>query len=149
MSLRRIHIELDEANEYVSANHRHHCPVRGHRFSIAAAQGFDLVGVAIVGRPVARALDSRTVIEVLRLCTDGTRNACSFLYGASARAGAALGYWRIGTYILASEPGTSLLAAGWTRGHTVKGRDWNCRSRGGRRTDQPMEDKTYWFKDLQ
>ena len=88
------------------------------------------------------------VLEVTRLCTDGTPNVCSFLYSACARAGLALGYRRIGTYILASEMGTSLKAAGWTRGHDVRGRDWNCPSRDGRRTDQPMDDKVYWFREL-
>lgn len=142
------HIELVEANGYVSDLHRHHKPVTGHRFSVGAYHDGRRCGVAIVGRPVARALDWKAVVEVLRLCTDGTKNACSFLYGAAARAAAALGYQRIGTYILATEPGTSLKAAGWTEGHRTQGRDWNTPSRMGRRTDQPMVDKIYWFKDL-
>ncbi len=57
--------------------------------------------------------DDGATAEVTRLCTDGTKDACSFLYGAAARAAFALGFRRIGTYILASEPGTSLTAAGW------------------------------------
>jgi hypothetical protein len=149
VTLRTVHVELDEANEYVGRLHRHHKPVTGHRFSIGAARGFDLVGVVIVGRPVARQIDQKHVVEALRLCTDGSKQVCSFLYGAAARAARELGYWRIGTYILASEPGTSLKAAGWTEAHRTRGRDWNCKSRDGRRTDQPMEDKMYWFKDLQ
>lgn len=64
-----------------------------------------------------------------RLATDGTRDACSFLYGASARAAFALGFKRIGTYILASEPGTSLSAAGWRMIGEVRGRSWSCPSR--------------------
>mgnify|MGYP001610156938 FL=1 len=111
--LRHIRIGLDEANAFVAEHHRHHKPVIGHLFSLGAVQGDRIVGVAIVGRPVARMRDDGATAEVTRLCTDGTRNACSFLYGASARAAFALGFTRIGTYILASEPGTSLTAAGW------------------------------------
>jgi hypothetical protein len=70
------------------------------------------------------------------------------LYGAAARSAKALGYSRIGTYILASESGGSLIASGWTQGHRTVGRDWNGGARQGRRTDQPMEDKIYWYKDL-
>ena len=75
------HIELKDANAFVAKHHRHHKPVTGHRFSIAAYDGDKLCGVAIVGRPVARNIDQQNTVEVLRLCTDGTRNACSFLYG--------------------------------------------------------------------
>lgn len=142
------HIELKAANAFVARLHRHHKPVVGHRFSIGCIEAGKLVAVAIVGRPVARAIDQYNTVEVLRLCTDGTKNACSFLYSACARAAKALGYSIIGTYILASESGTSLRATGWTKGHQTRGRDWNCKSRGGRRTDQPMIDKIYWYKNL-
>lgn len=113
MTLVLCPLDLDEANAFVAAHHRHHKPVVGHKFSLGAALLGKVVGVAIVGRPVARMRDDGLTLEVTRLCTDGTRNACSFLYGAAARAAFALGYQRIGTYILASEPGTSLQAAGW------------------------------------
>ena len=73
--------------------------------------------------------DQYETAEVTRLVTDGTKNACSFLYGAAARAAFALGYRRIGTYILATEPGTSLTAAGWRQIAEVKGRSWSCKSR--------------------
>lgn len=144
-----IHIELSEANEFVDKFHRHHKPVRGHRFSIGLVDDeSNLIGVCIVGRPVARAIDQKNIIEVTRLCTDGTKNACSMLYGAAAKAGKCLGYKKIQTYILESEPGTSLKAAGWIKENTVIGRDWNCPSRTGRRTDQPMVNKTRYGKIL-
>lgn len=147
--MKLIHMELRDANEFVQRLHRHHKPVVGHRFSIGARKfDGDVAGVAIVGRPVARRVCQSTVVEVTRLCTDGTKNACSFLYGAAARAATSLGYARIQTYVLASESGTSLKASGWTISHTVAGRDWNVPSRGGRRTDQPMEDKVCWIKEL-
>jgi len=72
-----------------------------------------LAGVAIVGRPVSRYLDDGLTLEVTRLCTDGTKNACSFLYGAAWRAAKALGYKKIITYTLATETGASLKATGW------------------------------------
>jgi hypothetical protein len=114
LSLRLVHVELAEANAFVDALHRHHKRVVGHKFSLGAEEDGRLVGVAIVGRPVARRLDDGETLEVTRLCTDGTQNACSFLYGACRRAAFALGYERIGTYTLQDEGGTSLRAAGWT-----------------------------------
>lgn len=147
--LRLLHVELDTANAFVAQHHRHHKPVVGHRFSLGAEDRLgSLVGVAIVGRPVARAVDQFNVVEVLRLCTDGTRNTCSFLYSASARAAKALGYKRIQTYILESESGLSLKATGWVKGYTTAGgAGWL--NRPGRRSDQPTERKVIWYKDLQ
>jgi hypothetical protein len=122
-------IDFDAAAAFVLEHHRHHTPPVGHKFSIAAMNGETLVGVAMIGRPVARGRDDGLTLEVTRLCTDGTKNACSFLYGAAARATFALGYRRIGTYILKREPGTSLVAAGWKLIGEVKGRSWSCKSR--------------------
>lgn len=147
MGLEVVHVELAEANAFVAKLHRHHKPVVGHRFSIGVQQAAELSGVAIVGRPVARGCDARKVVEVTRLCTDGTKNACSILYAACARAAKELGYRRIQTYILDSEPGTSLLAAGWTLDGHVDGRQWK-HTAGPRRTDQPTCDKQRWVKDL-
>lgn len=96
---------LKEANAYVEQHHRHHGPVVGHKFSIGLSDGEKIVGVAIVGRPVARHLDDGWTLEVNRLCTDGTRNACSMLYSAVWRAARAMGYKRLVTYILDTENG--------------------------------------------
>lgn len=138
MSVERI--ELSEANEFVRQYHRHHKPVAGHLFSIGAAKDGKIIGVAIIGRPVARMRDDGVTAEITRLATDGTRNACSFLYGAAARAAFALGFKRIGTYILASEPGISLVASGWRLVGEVRGRSWSCPSRP--RVDKnPTQDK--------
>ncbi len=101
-----VPVTLAEANEFVSRHHRHHKPVVGHKFSIGAVMGDEIVGVVIVGRPVSRHRDDGLTLEVTRLCTNGAKNACSFLYGAAARAAFALGYRRIGTYIRKDEPGT-------------------------------------------
>lgn len=76
---------LREANAYVEQHHRHHDRVIGHKWSLAAYKDGQLCGVAIVGRPTGRRLDDGKTLEVTRLCTDGTRNACSFLYAAATR----------------------------------------------------------------
>jgi hypothetical protein len=129
MKLHHVRIDLAEANAFVAAHHRHHKAVVGHLFSIGAAIGDKILGVAIVGRPVSRFRDDGLTAEVTRLCSDGTQNACSFLYGAAARASFALGFKKIGTYILASEPGTSLTAAGWRLIGETPGRSWSVPSR--------------------
>jgi hypothetical protein len=140
MKLSTVPIDLKEANAFVAEYHRHHKPVVGHKFSIGAALGNEIVGVVIVGRPVSRHRDDGMTLEVTRLCSDGTRNACSFLYGAAARAAFALGYQRIGTYILKSEPGVSLTAAGWKMIGETPGKSWSVPSRP-RVDTHPLEPK--------
>ena len=133
--LRVVPISLRAANAYVAENHRHHPATRGHKFSVAVRDQHDeLRGVAIAGRPVARMLDDGETLEVLRVCTDGTKNACSMLYGAVRRAAIAMGYppARVFTYTLATEPGTSLHAAGWRRDAESRGGEWG-------RTERPRE----------
>jgi hypothetical protein len=150
--LRVVPLTLRQLNAFVEAEHRHHKPVQGHRFSIGAwEEGNGLVGACSVGRPVARACDPYRVAEVTRLVTNGTKNACSILYAAAARACAAMGYERIQTYILDSEPGTSLKASGWRMDGTTAGGDWASSERfraQGRRQDQPQGPKQRWVKDL-
>lgn len=145
MKLTHVRIELAEANAFVAEHHRHHKPVVGHLFSLGAMLGDKIVGVAIVGRPVSRMRDDGMTAEVTRLCTDGTRNACSFLYGAAARAAFALGFKRIGTYILASEPGSSLMGTGWRLVGERGGGSWSVPSRP--RVDKhPLQKKLLFEK---
>ena len=149
----RLHVvplELAEANRLVAQWHRHHQPSQGHRFSLGVMDGDGaLHGAAIVGRPVARLAGSpRDVLEVVRLVTDGTKNACSILYAAAARAGIAMGYKRIQTYILDEEPGTSLIAAGWSYEGGAGGGQWKHTDGKPRRTDQPTGAKGRWAKSL-
>lgn len=152
MMMRIVPLTLQQANTFVKNYHRHHAPVVSHRWSIGIViDGSDwcaLVGVAICGRPKARALSQYTMLEVNRLATGGVPNACSKLYAACARIAKQMGYADIETSILETEPGTSLRAAGWQLRRIVKGRDWNCPSRGGRRTDQPMCDKHVYGRIL-
>ncbi len=106
-------VTFAQAGQFVADWHRHHRPPRGHKFSIGVADGDVLVGVAIVGRPVARHLDDGHTLEVTRVATDGHRNACSLLYAAAWQAAKALGYRTLITYTQAGESGASLRAAGW------------------------------------
>ncbi len=124
-----IPMPLREANAFVAEHHRHHKPVTGHKFSLGCVRDGLLVGVAIVGRPVSRYLDDGRTVEVNRLCSTGEKNVCSFLYGAAARAAKALGYERIITYTLDTEPGTSLRAAGWTCAGRAGGKRWTGKRR--------------------
>jgi len=129
MSLILSPITLLEANDFVERLHRHHNPVPGCKFCIAVSDGNTVRGVAIVGRPVARHLDDGWTLEVNRCCTDGAKNACSMLYGATWRATKALGYKRLYTYTLPQEGGSSLRAAGWKLLGEAGGGNWNSKIR--------------------
>lgn len=142
-------LTLKQANDLIGRWHRHHKPVVGHRFSIGVKDADDnIAGACVVGRPVARGVDQYAVCEVTRLVTNGTPNACSFLYSRAARIAQEMGFVKIQTYVLESETGTSLKAAGWAMETLTNGGDWNCASRGGRRTDQPQERKQRWARIL-
>lgn len=132
---------------FVKDYHRHHKPTTGHKFSLGAFDCGELLGVAIVGRPVSRHLDARGAWEVNRLCSTGRPNVCSFLYAAAAREVKRRGGKWILTYILQSERGTSLKAAGWHRTITTRGESWNVPSR--QRIDRhPLERKVRYEKYL-
>ena len=123
-------LELKDANAFVESLHRHHNPVHRDKFRIGVVDDADkLRGVAQVGRPVSRHLDDGMTLEVVRLCTDGYENACSFLYSRAARIAKEMGYRKIITYILESESGTSLKSSGWVCEGEAGGGDWNCKSR--------------------
>ena len=143
MSLELQPITYAEACIFIDKYHRHHLPPQGWKYGIAVNDGEKVVGVITVGRPVARMLDDGWTLEVTRCCTDGTRNAPSMLYGAANRAAFALGYKRVITYTLQSEPGTSLLAANWRVVGSAGGGTWNRKARP-RVDTHPTEQKTLW-----
>lgn len=122
-------ISYREAYAFIAKYHRHHLPPQGWKFGIAVNDGEKVVGVITVGRPVARMLDDGWTLEVTRSCTDGTKNVNSKLYGAATRATFALGYKRLITYTLDTEPGTSLLASNWRLVGEAGGGNWNKKSR--------------------
>lgn len=143
-----VPLELKEANAFVGELHRHHDPVHRDKFRIGAIKDGKLVGVVQVGRPVSRRLDDGWTVEVTRLCTDGTPNACSFLYAKAAKIAQEMGYYKIITYILQSESGVSLKAAGWVcEDCCCGGGHWSRPSRE-RSTTAPTEPKQRWCKIL-
>ena len=151
MKLILAHVELREANEYIERLHRHHKRIQGHRFSLGARKSdtWGLAGVVVVGRPVGGQHQDDWV-EVTRCCTDGTDNACSFLYGAAARAAKSLGFARIQTYILGSETGASLKASGWQFERLSHPVGWHHDGpRAARKVPAHlMERKQLWFRGL-
>jgi hypothetical protein len=143
MKLELVPITLRDASTFVGQHHRHHKPPVGGLFAVAVSQGEGIVGVAIIGRPVARGSDNGWTAEVTRLCTIGTKNACSMLYQAAWRAARALGYKRLITYILKEESGTSLKASGWKLLGEAGGGSWSCKSRP-RVDGHPLQTKLKW-----
>lgn len=111
--MKLVPISIREAKRFVAHHHRHHRPPQGALFAIGVEEDGELVGVAIVGRPTAEGLQDGWTAEITRCCTDGTRNACSFLYARCRRALAALGYTSVKTYTRQDESGASLRAAGF------------------------------------
>ncbi len=146
-------VDWATAKEFVHDHHRHCKRPAGWRFGAGVMNGSDLLGVVVVGRPVARMLDQKRIVEVNRLCIrqdlpQGLEwNACSLLYGWAAREAKRRGFERIITYTLASEPGTTLTAAGWTAESYTPGRRWSSPSRP-RGDNTPTEDKVRWCRTL-
>lgn len=144
MSLALCPCTLREAHTFVARYHRHHGAPQGGLFAVAASDDDDVVGVAIVGRPVARMLADGYTAEVTRLCVlDGARNAPSLLYAACWRAARALGYRRLVTYTLPTESGASLRGAGWRLIGSAGGGSWSRKERP--RVDMhPTQGKLRW-----
>lgn len=134
-----IPLTLRQAATVVDSIHRHHQKPQGHKFSIGVQDETGRTrGVAIVGRPVARCFDDGLTVEVTRVATDGTPNACSALYGAAWKAASGMGCRRIITYTQDGESGASLRAVGWRLVAELsprKGWDAPSRRREGRGTD--------------
>lgn len=138
-------IHLAQAKEFVSKYHRHNIAPTGGKFAISCYDVERMCGVAICGRPVSRHLDDGFTLEIYRNCTDGTRNACSMLYGACCRIAKAMGYKKVITYTLESENGASLKASNFVCEGEAGGKEWN----GSRRRDYfvaPKEMKRRWVK---
>ena len=137
-----VPIDLSEANAFVYRLHRHNDPVPGAKFSIGVEDALGtLHGVAIVGRPVAPALQrNRYACEIRRVCTDGARNACSMLYGAARRTARAMWFKEVYTYTLPEEGGASLRAAGFRLDKENAGGPAGLWHNRPRRTVQPVGD---------
>ena len=159
--MRAIPISLQDANDFVSRLHRHHAPVHRDKFRIGVLDdNGQLCGIGQCARPVSRILDDGKTIEVVRVCTDGTENACSFIYSRLARISKELGYEKIITYILQSESGVSLKASGWKKeADGCGGYSWDTPSRKRQLMDSqismfenkkkyPTAQKSRWSKIL-
>lgn len=140
-----IPITFRYAQQYVKDHHRHTPNIRGCKFAIACENNGEIVGVAICGRPVSRYLDNGKTLEINRVCTDGTRNACSMLYGASCRIAKEMGYKKVITYTLKSENGASVKASNFVCDGEAGGTHWTGKRDRGR---TPNEMKIRWHKDL-
>lgn len=139
-------ITFREASEFINKYHRHHKATVGHKFSLGLYEGDKLIGCAVCGRPVSRYYDDGFTCEINRLCTDGTKNACSMLYGACCRVAKEMGYKKIVTYILESENGASLKASNFICEGKAGGTKWTgVRNKG---QDIPAEYKTRWTRQL-
>ena len=156
--VKAIPLTLTEANKFIEKYHRHHKSVPRDKFRVGCEIGGKLVGVATVGQPVARVLCDGFTLEVTRLCTDGTKGVCSFLYSRCARIAKEMGYKKIITYILESESGTSLKASGWRcEAKKCGGGSWNRKKRPreiivttlfGEVEKYPICYKQRWVRDL-
>lgn len=141
-----VPIHLKQANEFVSQHHRHSKPTVGGKFAIGVEHEGKLVGVAIAGRPIARRLDNGKTLEVLRVCTDGTADANSFLYGRVKRIAALMGYQKVITYTLQKESGASLKAVGAKIVGKVQPQEWDVPSRP--RRSQAVYGQAKWKWEL-
>lgn len=138
-------ITFKQACDFIKLNHRHHKPTVGCKFCVGLFDGEKMVGCVVCGRPVSRHYDDGLTCEINRLCTDGTRNACSMLYGAACRIAKAMGYKKCITYILETETGASLKASNFICEGIAGGKQWTgTRTNGG----SPPVMKMRWTKTL-
>jgi len=152
-----VPVSRDDARAFVRAHHRHNRrPASAEVLRVGLAIDSQLVAVALAGVPARELMDGRT-LEVTRICTLGHENACSRLYGAIARAAKALGWRRLYTYTLASEPGTSPRAAGFVEDGIVPASDRATKNGSrprydvnllGETVETESEEKIRWRRDL-
>lgn len=155
-AMKVVPITLRAARAFIAEHHRHNMPPKGWRFGVGLDMNGELMGVATAGQPVSRVLNDGVTLEVTRVCTVGHKNASTMLYGAVCRAAKAMGYERVITYTLDTEPGVSLRAAGFSEVGRGKGsRSWASKTNGGRfeatlwgKRLIPEEDRIRWERRL-
>lgn len=136
-------ISIRKAKQAVTLWHRHLDAPQGAIVAIAAWDAGRLVGVAMIGRPPARRDDDGETAEVIRVATDGTPNACSFLYSRAKRLAQAMGFVTVKTKTLPEESGASLRAVGAVFTGESRGGSWDRVNR--RRQDSaPTCPKLRW-----
>ena len=139
-------ITFRQACDFISRHHRHNRPTVGCKFCIGLFVCEKMVGCAVCGRSVSRHLDDGKTCEINRLCTDGTRNACSKLYGAACRVAKEMGYKKIIPYTSQSENGSSLRASNFICDGLAGGTHWTGERDKGQ--DIPHEMKVRWSRTL-
>jgi hypothetical protein len=141
-----------EVKQFVRLWHRHNKPPVGFKVLIGAYNGTELIGVGILGRPINRILQDRGYLEVTRVCIKPCHphglewNACSMLYGRLCREAKKRGAKKVCTYVLTSESGISVRAAGFEQVKFVRGRKWRCKARPDA-TDQIVSTVDKWRYD--
>jgi len=140
-----IPIELREANDFVLKYHRHNRPTQGHRFSIGLLKGGELIGVAIMGRPISRMLQTKGTLEILRVCIkEGNKNANSIMYSRVRKISELLGYTKLITYTLKTESQSSLKAVGAKVVAETQPQSWDRKKRHREEQDIYKQVKLRW-----
>ena len=134
-------ITFKQASDFINTHHRHNKATVGCKFCVGLFDQKKMVGCAVCGRPVGRYLDDGLTCEINRLCTDGTKNACSMRDEKCI------------TYTLASENGASLRASNFRNEGIAGGTQWT-----GERykpvqlslfdDNKPKEMKQRWVRQL-
>lgn len=138
------HVTFRTANAFIAEHHRHHRPPQGGIVCLGLWQGDTLVGVGVLGRPVARMADDGVTAEITRLCVlPEARHAASALIGRLRRVAQSLGYERVISYTLPSEGGASLRATGAEHRGAAGGGEWSRPSRPRAAATVP-ETKARW-----
>jgi len=117
------------ARQWIATHHAHSRPPDGWRFGVSVLVDGEIVGVGCAGQPKARPLDDGRTIEITRVCTIGTPNACSRIYAALCGAAKRLGYRTAYTYTLEDECASCPRAAGFVLDGCTPGRSWSVPSR--------------------
>lgn len=138
---------IKAAKKWVAEHHRHLPEFNGARFAVSVVDATGaMVGVAVASNG-PQVWEKTGRLNIGRVATDGSPNACSMLYGAMCRAGKALGYVEAWTYTLPEEPGVSLRAAGFVdMGLTAGGE--HDRERRARKAAVRSDPKRRWRRIL-
>jgi len=150
---RIIPLSLREANDFVDAHHRHSARTSndGGKFAIGLEMAGELVGAAIVGRPIARLLQQPGTAELLRCCVGpgAPDGAGKQLNSRCKRIWQLMCGVRLVTYTLSREAGGSLSGAGFRRVAEAHSNDSKWQQRG--RAARPLADepKTRWEAEYQ
>jgi hypothetical protein len=148
-----VPLKIKEANDFVEKWHRHSARTNndGGKFAVGLEHGGQLVGVAIVGRPVARLLQTPGAAEVTRLCTspDAPKGSESKLYSRVKRIWQLMGGTTIHTYTLKRESGASMRGAGMKEpAAEVAQQQWTRPSRERAERQIYVEPKVRWTEEL-